>query len=820
MQTKIDRQIALENESVELGAIRYRSEKPLPWREDTAGRKEETELRPGKRLLMDAIEPVARAIEEFIDKARTSGAGRRHSALPYLELIEPIKAAYIACRAAINAASHRDTLQNCMLHIALQIEDHLHYIRFQKDAPGLERVIARQLDKSTRNAKHRRAVITRAMAVAQIDKLKWTTSERLKLGGALLEIVENKTGLIQHVEQSRGANDTPLILQPTPACDKWLEEAHAACELLAPIMMPMIVKPRPWHTPFSGGYLTNVIRNFRMVKTFDRAYMDELYHVDMPAVYDALNAVQSVPWRINKAVLQVLREVWNAGSSIGGLPQRNDHNLPPRPAGIPKDAQLSSLEPHQQEAMKQWKAETAHAHDANSKLRSKRLAVAQKLWIAESMQDEEEIYFPHQLDWRGRVYPSVPFINPQADDSGKALLQFAVGKPLGDSGAFWLAIHIANLFGIDKVSFDERVQWVMDNEDAILDSASRPLDGARFWTTADSPYCALAASFEWLGYRIQGNDYVSHMAIALDGSCSGLQHFSAMLRDHIGGAQVNLVPSDKPADIYTAVAKVAQQTVDSELTDASAPWQAGKVIRKIAKQPCMTLCYGATLRGMQDQVKNALRKLDEEEKQPYLDGAGNYAASRYMGRIIRESIGKVVVAAKDAMDWLQEAARIAASEGLPVRWTTPVGLVVQQSYKELIGERHNVFFNGARVKLIVRVDGKKIDKRRQASGISPNFVHSLDAAHLMSTVNTLVANGVTSIACIHDSFGTHAADADVLHVAVRQAFVEQYREDVFKKFRDELVRHLPESLAVQLPPLPPKGELDLEAVMRSEYSFA
>ncbi|MDO3385991.1 hypothetical protein QWI17_09095, partial [Gilvimarinus sp. SDUM040013] len=71
----------------------------------------------------------------------------------------------------------------------------------------------------------------------------------------------------------------------------------------------------------------------------------------------------------------------------------------------------------------------------------------------------------------------------------------------------------------------------------------------------DKPWQFLAFCLEWKGYCEHGDRFVSKLPIAMDGSCSGIQHFSAMLRDEVGGAAVNLVPSDLPADVYGLVAK-------------------------------------------------------------------------------------------------------------------------------------------------------------------------------------------------------------------------------------------------------------------------
>lgn len=817
---KMQRQIELEAESVQLGVTRYRKDQPMPWRNDASGKREETEMAPGKRLLIDSLEPVIKGIEEWVAKASTGKAGRKHSALPHVKACDPVQAAYIATRTAINQAALFKPAQQVLLAIGQGIEDHLNFSKLADEAPALYHHVVNKIDKKVTHAGHRRKVMKGAASFAKIETLKWDTRTRISLGQVMLDIIMEKTGIVELTTLHHAANNTPMVVRPTPACEEWLRDAHARYELLSPVLLPMIVPPKPWRTPFSGGYLSGAVRNFRMIKTRNRQYLDELASIDMPQVYDAVNNMQNVAWRINGAVLDVMKQVWEAGSDIGGLPARDDKQPPPRPAEVPSDVQLSDLPAAQQEIMKAWKQKAARVHDENARLGSKRIAQSQKLWMADKFRSEEAIYFPHQLDWRGRVYPCVPFINPQADDSGKALLQFAEGKPLGDNGAYWLAVHIANLFGVDKVSFDERVAWVMENEQKLLDSAASPLGGARFWTTADSPYCALAACFEWAGYVATGNDYVSSLPVALDGSCSGLQHFAMLLKDRASGAQVNLVPGPKPGDIYTAVSKVAQEKVDEMTSEDALPWHGGKVVRKITKQPVMTLCYGATMRGMQDQVESALRKLDEETPGGYLEGADNFQASRLMGRVVRESIGEVVSAAKNAMDWLQTVARVAAGAGLPVRWTTPTGLVVQQEYKREVGKVYRVFFNARFVDLTVVEEGKKLDKKRQSSGISPNYVHSLDSSHMLSTVNLCVANGVYSLACVHDSFGTHAADIDTLHVAIRQAFVEQYRTNRLQQFRDELLAQLPEEIAVELPPVPPQGDLDIEAVLGAEYSFA
>ncbi len=45
--------------------------------------------------------------------------------------------------------------------------------------------------------------------------------------------------------------------------------------------------------------------------------------------------------------------------------------------------------------------------------------------------------------------------------------------------------------------------------------------------------------------------YVHTCLLAQDGTCNGLQHYAALARDEVCGAAVNLLPADKPGDVYT-----------------------------------------------------------------------------------------------------------------------------------------------------------------------------------------------------------------------------------------------------------------------------
>lgn len=81
-------------------------------------------------------------------------------------------------------------------------------------------------------------------------------------------------------------------------------------------------------------------------------------------------------------------------------------------------------------------------------------------------------------------------LNHLSSDLCRGVLEFAEGRPLGRAGLRWLKIHLANLYagGVDKLPYEERVMFVDNHLDDILDSAQRLIDGKRWWLSAEDPF--------------------------------------------------------------------------------------------------------------------------------------------------------------------------------------------------------------------------------------------------------------------------------------------------------------------------------------------
>ena len=604
-------QLRLEAEMTSRGAERY-----------TRGvaraieRTSEDNTAYGKQIMAGRLEKLAQAIAKWMTEIAGGKAATRALAFKRMKGCDPRVLAYLALKGVMGGISSVRTLQDVAVSIGSAVEDEMRFSEVrQEEARAFGKLVEGARKRTSDHYKH---VYATRMADRIIDWDRWSRTDRLHVGVRLLDLLMQTIGLVEITCNSSHSTKATKYVRATPETLDWIEQKNEVTSLLRPVFEPMVVPPRDWTTPLDGGYLSSNIKPLKLVKTKNRAYLDELVHVDMPIVYSAINAIQRTPWKINKPVLEVMKTLWDAGSMVAGIPPRDGHPLPVKPYDIATN----------EVAKKTYRIEAARTYQRNLSLLGKRISFSMALQVAERYAEFEAIYFPYQLDFRGRIY-AVPHLNPQGSDYQKALLQFAEGKPLGPEGWKWLAIHGANLAGNDKVTLEDRVNWILDNEDEIIRCADDPY-GNRGWCTEiagveiDSPWQFLSFCFEWRGYAATGSDFVSCLPVAMDGSCSGIQHFSAMLRDERGGAAVNLVPHELPSDVYRMVAdKVIEQAMwDAEHgtedtlkhtadgvayvkpgTKALAQqWLAFGITRKVTKRSVMTLAYGSKQYGFKEQL--------------------------------------------------------------------------------------------------------------------------------------------------------------------------------------------------------------------------
>jgi DNA-directed RNA polymerase len=746
--------------------------------------------------------------------------------------------AFIGARTVIDGISQGHSVQALSERIGQRIEDERLFRNFKATEPKLYKWMTRSLtERGSQDYRHMRRVVLSAMGRAneEIATLGWDKKDQAHVGIVVLDALVT-SGMLLMTSLGTGRARRPF-LRLTPEAEAGLNERNElVTELVRPWFKPTLVPPLDWASPTDGGYHTC---DLDLVKTRNRQYLEGLRQAEMPDVYATVNALQRTAWAVNEDVLVVLEELWERDMAVAKLPLGDDLPPPARPDLPPvKDAagKRNELDEEQTATLKNWKVAKKAYHDAAKQRQSRWSQGNQMKNVARELASREEFYFPHTLDYRGRAYAVPLVLNPQGSDLSRGLLTFAEAKPLGEMGAFWLAVHGANSWGkpVDKGRLEERVDWVIQHEELIRAVAADPLEQEReyrvpgkkdetvtplaWWCKADAEWQFLAFCLEWAASDCGADeDFESRLPVSIDGSCNGLQHFSAMLRDREGATAVNLTRSLMPQDIYQAVADDVQCRLREDDSRVARAWLAygtkkGIFDRGLVKRQVMTTPYGVTRTGMLDQLVKLMNQRRDGEFEHL------WGACLMLTDMIFDSIGDMVSSAGTVMSYLQGVARLAAEESLPVRWTTPVGFPVHQEIHRTGAFTIDTRLLG-RLQLRFAYDKAEIDRRKQVTSVAPNFVHSYDAAHLCRTVVRMEATARRSWAVVHDSFGTHAADVQDLSDTLRATFVEMYEgTEPLVSFAASATTLLPEGTEIPAPPA--QGDFELAEVLEAEFFFA
>lgn len=804
----ITEQIKLEKKMVAFGAARYVNGLQ---RAEEDGRGADTQY--AQKLLREFVMPVSTRIQEMLDAGKTI-PGRAKKFRGLLRRVETDTSAFLGLRAMFQHFTTEQGVASLALQIGTMIEDEGKFRMFHQAHPDYYEAIIKDFErKGTKDYRHMHRVLTMKANEYNIRWPSWSTEEKIEVGGAVISAIVDATPLVEKKLVRQGRQHRVLLVPTQEALD-WVREHTQHNSLLNPDRMPCIIPPDPWTSLDSGGYWTPQMRSkTKLVKTRSKGHA-KMFDGDISNITTAVNIVQRVPWAVNTDVLEVLTDFWKQSIPVG-LPQSAPYIIPGAP--FDKKVRKADMSEDQLKVFNEWKNEARTLYTMEKERVSKCFAVVRALRLADEFREYEKFWFVYQCDFRGRLYCTVSGLSPQGADFSKALLRFADGKELGERGAYWFKVHGANCYGKDKLSYADRAAWVAANTRDILRTAEDPHRMRDFWAQADKPWQFLAWAFEFKRFHEEGTKMVSYLPIGLDGSCNGLQNFSAMLRDEVGGRATNLVPASKPSDIYSEVCKVCTDMLRERDDDKARMWVlladslGGTLARALAKKPVMTLPYGSTQQACRESIYQYL----VEDAPHFFPKERRWELSSYLTPILWQAIGRVVIAAREAMAWIQGCASVLGKKNKPITWWTPLGFPVLQDRKKQVVKRIRTEICGG-VQLSVQFDGAGIDTHKQMLGASPNFVHSMDACHLMMTLHRAFASGVMSFAVIHDDYGTHAADTDALHKAIREAFVELYGEnDPLLDFKaSNETEH-----TVQLKAPPKHGNLNLNQVLDSEYFF-
>jgi DNA-directed RNA polymerase len=794
------KQDALQAEMRSLGKARYRSRK-----QKASEIAAESNTIPGRQLLNRCTEEMRIGIEAWLTKARTS-PGKHHRCLPFVEMLPPDKMAVIASKVIIDGLSTERMMTSLCISVGRAVEDEILLEKLAQEEPDFFRKMQQLSFKSVGAGLKRRFIRDAAKAVDLVTQ-RWAKADALALGVVLVEMMAMRTNIIQLLTKLNARGRRYCAVAPSKDISDWVKKCHEYHEELTPFFLPMVERPLPWANPWIGGYRQLDWKPRPLIKTRNKEYQTELSGCDLSRIYHATNMIQASPWQVDQEVHELVHESWKNSWKIDGLPSAKDEIVPAKPDDIETNA----------DSRRQWRKAAAKVYFHNESLESQRLQLLKTLFVADKMKTYERIFYPQQLDFRGRAYPLPLFFHPQGTSVAKAMLRFARGKPIQTQQQLEaLMLHTANKWGLDKKSKEHRLNWIESNTDLIKCSGNDPIANGQ-WMEADDPFAFYAACKEMTNFWNRGFGYISRLPIGMDATTQGLQIYALLLRDPVAAAATNVLPSSAPADPYQAVAnRVIDKLIVSDSPYAKGLLSLG-IDRSTTKRQTMTLPYGLTQHSCIGYTREWLDDRLRHLPNPF--GLEIYKPAAFLGKLIWNSMEDVVGSATRGMKFIRECMGVLVDHDITPRWSTPLGLPVRMRYENYDSMTVSTRI-GARARVLtIREENGKQSKRKALNGAAPNFVHSLDGIGglLGHTVNLCQAQGVQDIGSVHDQILCLAADVPVVSSCVRKATVDIFQHDVLAEFRREVLTYLPNSAI--LPEVPEYGSLDVTEVLKSEYYF-
>jgi DNA-directed RNA polymerase len=774
------------------------------------------------------------AVVKYLDQVAEEYVGRFPDWLYQVFNLGPDRLAYIAVRSAMECIYSSAILRDSDPHsnvwalplaqtIARDIADKCWDVAAWLKAREAEPFFYRHQSKYFKNwnPKRRRAFTKKVNALPKASQ-----REKDNFGHAMVRLAVEagllEAKLVAEKKNSKGGTGKvtkrSYVTLPGDLIQYMMTRIEDYATKLLPNRLPMVCRPVAHTEDETGGMMDWSIRKLRhttQLKQRPDEDTDNERVVDPSCMSDmtrkAINTLQATEWRVNDRVLQVANDLWRAGRETGTIPPYDQEDLLEMPP-FPEDGSKTEQHEWMDEKSRRWgrwaKAEAARLQ-MQIRMREAYKLKSFVLWHA---------YF---CDFRGRYYSDSYLLHPQGGDLDKALIMAAEPQQVTPEGLYWIKVNLANLMGVDKVSFDDRVKYVDEHMEDWVSVCADPHGTTNIWED-DAPkknasFQRLAAIFDLIDAIDEG---ITRVPVQMDGSCNGIQHWAAMTRDETVGPEVNLLPQPKPADVYQLVANGCTDMCSEETSDWRIHfldhWE-GLIPRKVVKRSVMCDPYGITDHSVRQYV------LQEKHLDWCTDkGLNLHQAANEMGTLICAAKAKMMEHCNNGKKFVQLLCGwVGGEKDEPMSWYTPAGFLVINKYNPRATKqsRLRVWDKAFILHFAYYTDEYDCDKALTA--MPPNFVHSLDAAHMSMVVDRLHDFGITMFSMIHDSFGVMANNVPMMREVTKETFHEIHSVDRLQ----ELQSRAEDLVGAKLPEGHParnhqqRGTLDIDGVLGAEYLF-
>ena len=234
---------------------------------------------------------------------------------------------------AFNSVGQKDNYRDTALNIGAGIAGECWAAELTKHAPDLAKRIEKRVRQKHTSSKRRQQAARAQAARAGYRTNDWSTELRLQAGNWALDQLLTALPAV-FVTTTESQDERFLTL--TEAAQAFARDCIADLIRRNPVWLPNAEEPPRWSDWAVGGTADKRLSlSLRLMRSRNKrtaaAVREAIRTRTMQPTLDALNALQSVAWTVNKRVLGVLRACIEREMNIKGLPSMADVPLPELP---------------------------------------------------------------------------------------------------------------------------------------------------------------------------------------------------------------------------------------------------------------------------------------------------------------------------------------------------------------------------------------------------------------------------------------------------------------------------------------------------------